>query len=146
MKEKNIYAAALRMRNAIEFNRKGLAEAGYRLFEFFPEGCCEYTTLFLGNYLISEGLCDADRITFPQNNYDPTGTESHTWLILDDYLIVDITADQYSEVNEKVIVTDYSKFHSQFEGEKIVSFSVLYKHWSQGNEAERFDKAWKILK
>ena len=48
---------------------------------------------------------------------------SHAWIIMDDW-IIDITADQFDEITEKVIVTKNSKFHDLFNrdifGNKIV--------------------------
>ncbi len=44
--------------------------------------------------------------------------KSHGWLKQNE-LIIDITADQFEDNNESVIVTINSKWHSEFNGEKL---------------------------
>lgn len=50
---------------------------------------------------------------------------SHAWL-LQDQLIIDITADQFNEIEQKVTVTDSSEWHKTFKTKlvSIADFSV----------------------
>lgn len=92
----------------------------------FPLGACGDMTLLLGAYLSDMKVigfeyiygvrgCDAD------NNY-----ASHAWL-QNDQLIIDITADQFPEVNEPIIVSANSNWHNTFEVESrgIADFRLL---------------------
>jgi len=52
---------------------------------------------------------------------------SHAWLQNKEDLIVDITADQFDEIDEKIIVTEDKKWHSSFESEiKHVAHFKIY--------------------
>lgn len=77
----------------------------------FPSGCCGLTCRVMGPWLLE---------TISQFQYDDyeyvcgyIGKNSHAWLEVKG-IIVDITADQFDGVEEKVIVTESKDFHSQF--------------------------------
>ncbi len=78
-------------------------------FERFPCGSCGDATLLLAKYLEEAG--------FGKFNYVLGGRDgtSHAWLENSE-LIIDITADQFSDVSESVIVRNRSKWHSAFGG------------------------------
>lgn len=75
-------------------------------FESFPRGCCGDTSHLFAKYLASKGI---------ESYYvwGLKGNQSHAWLEVDD-IIIDLTADQFVEVSEEVIVTTNRKWHSQF--------------------------------
>lgn len=54
------------------------------------------------------------------------GEQSHAWLEYDG-LIIDITADQFDEVSEPIIVTSDRSWHSQFKGQnpKFLDFDTF---------------------
>lgn len=72
-------------------------------FENFPDGCCGDTCHLFAKYLISKGY---------EVNYvwGWKGKQSHAWLELND-LIIDLTADQFPDVNEVVVVTYDKSWH-----------------------------------
>lgn len=75
----------------------------------FPNGSCGDTSLLLGVHLKKHGY---------STNYvcgtKIDGDEPHAWLEYKD-IIIDITAYQFPEIQEKVIVTNKSKWHNNFE-------------------------------
>jgi len=78
----------------------------------FPVGACGDAAPLLGHYLLDQGFgtwtyVNGER---PQGNH---GFESHAW-IEQEGLIVDITADQFADISDAVIVTTDQSWHSQF--------------------------------
>lgn len=103
--------------------RAAIEECKYNIgidwFKHFPLGCCQDTSLILAKYLHAKGF----GISYVVSGW--RGRKSHAWLELDG-VIIDITADQFEEVSEKVIVTKKSKFHNSFEDkEKPVPYNQL---------------------
>src|ERR1700742_3783537 len=73
----------------------------------FPRGACGNTSLLLAKYLQHSG--------FGLFNYvcGNRGEQGHAWL-QKGKLIVDITADQFEEIQESVLVTIDRHWHKQF--------------------------------
>ena len=80
--------------------------------ERFPRGCCGNASPILGTFLTEHGCGKFDLIEgtrgLPEVDF-----RSHAWL-RQGRVIVDITADQFEEVDETVIVTSYSPWHDSF--------------------------------
>lgn len=82
----------------------------------FPRGACGDTSLVLGQVLHDAGISGFDYIC--GNKYKDDGScSSHAWLRRDGW-IVDITADQFSDVDVPVIVTRNSGWHDQWEQDR----------------------------
>ena len=80
-------------------------------FEQFPRGSCGDTAPLLGHYLTSLGLGEFDYVLGERGRYGPETTEqSHAWL-QQGMAIVDITADQFEEIEDEVIVLEDSDWH-----------------------------------
>jgi hypothetical protein len=77
-------------------------------FRDFPSGSCGEATLLLGIFLTDQGMGTFRYVCGWRDDH------SHVWLEADG-LIVDITADQFPEISERVIVTRCSRWHSAFE-------------------------------
>ena len=75
----------------------------------FPRGSCGDASVLLGEYLHQTGYGQWDYVA---GEREPD-LHSHAWLEQDG-LIVDITADQFSDINEPVIVTGDRSWHQQF--------------------------------
>ncbi len=75
----------------------------FGFFPYFPEGCCTWASIFIGNFLKEEHNLQAKRV-FSKSN--------HEWTFVNNY-IVDITADQFCNSISSVIVEKESKWHSQ---------------------------------
>ncbi|GAV11371.1 hypothetical protein [Paenibacillus sp. NAIST15-1] len=66
-------------------------------FENFPRGCCGDTCHLFAKYLMFKGY-EVDYV------WGWKGKQSHAWLEHNN-LIVDLTADQFSDIDETVVVT-----------------------------------------
>ena len=73
----------------------------------FPRGACGDVSLILGQVLDDEGITGFQYVC--GNKYEPFS--SHAWLQKGEW-IIDITADQFPDVAEPVIVADDSAWHS----------------------------------
>ena len=109
--------AAKRFRDAIECCDRSELSLGLR---FFPRGSCGDVTPLLGAYLHDEGLGKFQYIHGKRGQVEPNCDRlrwtSHAWLQTGN-IIVDITADQFDEVDEPIIVTDSPDWHNQFRRE-----------------------------
>lgn len=80
-------------------------------FRDFPRGSCGDTCLLLAKYLQDVGLgifsYVVDIYQDDQNHY------THAWLKQRN-VIVDITADQFNDIQQKVIVTTNSNWYKKF--------------------------------
>ena len=107
MNKEQITSICIKVREVLEvFSRT--AQAKHYYFADFPKGCCGATTNILGHILHSydssglfEYVCREDEKT------------THAWLEYNG-LVIDITADQFEECTEKVIVTSDKSFYNRF--------------------------------
>jgi hypothetical protein len=79
--------------------------------ENFPEGCCGNVSQdFLIHRLVAAGFKETVYVNGTSAKYP-----SHGWLEYQDY-IIDITADQFPEITEPVLIVkkEESVFHKQF--------------------------------
>lgn len=111
---------ACSFREAIE--RIDLSDAPGALPDF-PEGCCTWATLFLGNYLKLECRYKPKRILSATRG----GGINHEWIILDK-INIDIVADQFSDSPSAVIVSENSTWHKQWKGGKIAEIHPVSKY------------------
>jgi len=96
---------SLEFREAIEkLNESEITNSKH--FLRFPRGCCGDASDLLAKYLLSKGI---------ETSYDwgMYNGQSHGWLVYHNYLI-DITADQFDEINEKVVVTNDATWYLKF--------------------------------
>ncbi|MDO6745913.1 hypothetical protein [Gilvimarinus sp. 1_MG-2023] len=77
-------------------------------FKDFPSGSCGSSTEIIGTYLKQNGFGDFQYI---EGSTKKIG--SHVWAQQGD-LIVDITANQFPEISNSIIVTTYSEWHNKF--------------------------------
>ena len=81
------------------------------LFGRFPHGCCRYTSDLLAEYMMSKGI-SAGRIQMidAESNAEQY---THCWLVVDNAIIVDITADQF---NYESYFKEYEPIPSSYVG------------------------------
>jgi len=103
-----IYQHATLFRNAIEKTDPSKLPISFRNF---PKGSCGDVVPLLGRFLKNQGFGSFDYISGSRGQN--SDWHSHAWL-QQDQLIVDITADQFREINESVIVTYKSTWHKTF--------------------------------
>lgn len=75
----------------------------------FPYGCCGDASNLLAK-LLRENDIEFEYV------WGMRGEQSHAWLECDD-LIIDITADQFPDIKEKIIVTNDKSWHNNFKGQ-----------------------------
>ncbi|USD30057.1 hypothetical protein J8Z24_08305 [Pseudoalteromonas sp. SCSIO 43201] len=97
---------------------EAISESGYVGGELdtFPIASCEVTSQMLGLYLLELGYENVIA-TFnqrPKREPSEIGSDSHVWLVVNGSVIVDITADQYDDCINEVVVSENSKFHQTF--------------------------------
>lgn len=103
--------AAIDFRQAIEACAPSLGVS----FENFPSGSCGDVSPMLGTYLLEQNLGQFQYLLGTYGNHEDNTWSSHGWLQIDD-LVVDITADQFSEILDKVIVKHKSAWHKKLKG------------------------------
>lgn len=84
---------------------------GLLAFQDFPTGSCGDASILLGQFFTDQGLGEWTYVNGEITT--PSGQQSHAW-IEKDGLVVDITADQFVEIDEPVLVTDAKDWHLQF--------------------------------
>ncbi len=105
MDEKSrIKSEAIRFRKAILKSRGKLPTT----FKSFPIGTCGDAIILLANHLTDSRLGKFLYVLGRENN------QYHAWLEKGN-LIIDITADQFGDRTEEVIVTTDRSFHNRFE-------------------------------
>ncbi|MGH3906498.1 MAG: hypothetical protein ACRDTE_20305 [Pseudonocardiaceae bacterium] len=77
----------------------------------FPAGSCSDASILLGEHLLKHGFGDWEQVSGERRTGHLFAT--HAWLERDG-LIVDITADQFADVDAAVIVTTDPAFHRTF--------------------------------
>ena len=107
MKDK-LYEIARNFRHAIESLDATDYESSSH-FKEFPKGCCGDSSDLLRHHLYSvditsEYICGMDK------------NGSHAWLESNGF-IIDITADQFDEINERIIITKDRRWHSTFKNQ-----------------------------
>lgn len=75
----------------------------------FPDGSCGDAAILLGQYLFDRSL----GLWQYAGGFRKTDLRSHAWLERAG-LIVDVTADQFEDVEEPVLVTRDRSWHAQF--------------------------------
>jgi len=138
----NEHASFIRQR--IEKHHIELVEIGYKMFADFPEDCCDFSSIFLGSYLIEKKVCCSEDITVYFNNWDPTYEYGHTWLLVKGRWLIDITADQFDNIHSSIIVQEDSLFHKSFQDSETQSFEIFCR-WNCRDKA-KFESAWNLLR
>ncbi|MGN0148858.1 MAG: hypothetical protein ACI4C7_01245, partial [Clostridia bacterium] len=102
------------VRTLLENERSNIALKDYG-FAYFPQGCCHSTSLALGVWLynMSNKSMKIKCITGEQID-----GKSHAWLEYN-HLIIDITADQFEDITESVMITSLSSvLHASYKYER----------------------------
>ncbi len=96
----------------------------------FPRGHCGVASDFLAQWMANKGVTNIEYVCGSR------GDQTHGWLEIKGY-IIDITADQFIDFNQKVYVETDRSFHDTFENQKR---SIPIIHSSQAYSAGRFTK------
>jgi hypothetical protein len=82
-------------------------------FQSFPRGSCGDANLLLGTYLTKHGLGDFEYVIGERGSKADSTWASHAW-IRQGNTIIDITADQFPEMIEPIVVSNDSSWHDTF--------------------------------
>jgi hypothetical protein len=121
--KKYIFPEGIPMQNLLEIDETKRIAANFRKailkikdycplegLKNFPTGSCGDAALLLGHHLNNLGYEHVLLISGYKGN------RSHAWIQVKD-LIIDITADQFEGIDEKVTVTQDDKWHREFNGD-----------------------------
>jgi hypothetical protein len=89
-----------------DFSQTGLNLHG------FPVECCHYGCCLLGAYLYRHGFTGIRKFSGSRSDLQHG---EHLWLEVDG-AVVDITAYQFADVSDEVIVTEHSAWHASRNG------------------------------
>jgi hypothetical protein len=106
----------------------------------FPAGSCGDASLLLGEYLFEHGQGEWTYVSRGRRS----GSQSHAW-IEKNGLIVDITADQFDDVDDEVIVTEDPTWHGQFASDEIVAHRARIGYYKDRGIGS-LTKAYRIMK
>src|SRR4051812_39929415 len=99
-------------RRAVEFRAAfDAVEPEHPLLPRFPKGWCTLASMLLGEFLCESGLGDFQTRSGRRQVGDFDRT--HAWLEQDG-LLVDITADQFDDVDDAVVVGRESPWHDEW--------------------------------
>lgn len=130
---------ALAFRKAIEASN---LRRHARVMRRFPTGCCKHSSQLLARYLVTE--LHLPLVTFVHGERgggdkgDPW--QSHVWLRVNDHM-VDITADQYPEVDAPILVHAGEGWHSSWDRQRQLTYGEMmsFDRW----EGLRFSRMYK---
>lgn len=130
---------ALEFRRAIECSR---LQRHARVMSRFPVGCCKQSSQLLARFLVTE--LQVPLVTFVHAERGGTGTawQSHVWLSVNQHF-VDITADQYPEVESPVVVTMNGGWHTSWERKRHLTYGEMmnFDRW----EGLRFERMYRAV-
>lgn len=103
-------------------------------FSRFPNGCCGDTSELLAKYFDDNGI----RVEYVWGMH---GNQSHAWIEYNDY-VVDITSDQFSDIDERVVIKKDKQWYSKFKRQ-----SRRYSNFEVDNKLnkERLSKLYKNI-
>lgn len=139
---KRVRCSALRFREAIESLRdSGLDE----FFTMFPRGTCGDTSELLGTWLSENGFGEFFYICGERGTFEDGGWFSHAWIEQDGW-IVDITADQFPEVSDRIIVCHRAEsvWHATFEVHRNRGSKALHRQLS-GGDPGRLERLYRSI-
>jgi hypothetical protein len=114
---------ALEFRRAIE---KSGAKRHAKIMGRFPIGCCKHASQLLARYLVTE--LHTPLVTFIHGERGGTGSndpwQSHVWLSVNEHTL-DITADQYPEIDSPVVVSVGSGWHSTWKRQRRLTYGEM---------------------
>lgn len=114
-------------------------------FERFPIGSCGDATLLLGKYLQKKGFGDFDYILGESGTHSDDTWHSHAWLQKGE-LIIDITADQFADFEQPVIVTINSPWHKKYRIKDVHPADYeIYDDYTKATLAVAFHSVCKFL-
>src|SRR6478609_5261918 len=119
---------AQKVRQTVESLLIDVGSIGPELINF-PTLSCEVSTQILGLYLRTKGVENIVACRGKRSTPNSSGEQIHTWLLVNNRIIMDITSDQFPDSVDKVFVGEYSDFHSSFShiAQRAISEEELHR-------------------
>lgn len=101
MDRQELYDIALRFRQAIQDVKsdRGFYDRKDRM-NYFPRGCCDDSADLFGYYLWNEQGIHSIQGNGTYRDRNPNNTTNHTFTIMPDGTVVDLTADQFPTLSK----------------------------------------------
>jgi len=106
-----------------------------RKFSAFPKGCCGHTSVLLALYLQDIGLTDVSYVFGGRRGFNVE--DAHAWVEVGD-VIVDITADQFSDNPNPLVITEERSWHAKFYGDNAFSMCRVQSLGDLAGDRQRF--------
>lgn len=106
---------ATTFRGAIEESKDEFPDSLKRKFESFPKDVCFHASALLAEYFLEKGVPDVYFVVNGRLDGDPE--KSHAWIEIGT-VIVDITASQFPDIFENVMIKENRTFHERFWGQQ----------------------------
>ena len=114
---------ALEFRRAIE---KSKLKRHAKVMGRFPLGCCKHSSQLLARYLVTE--LQVPLVTFIYGERGGSGNgdpwQSHVWLSVAEHTL-DITADQYPEIDTPVVLSVGGGWHSTWQKQRRLTYGEM---------------------
>lgn len=114
---------ALDFRRAIE---KARLKRHAKVMGRFPLGCCKHASQLLARYLVTELHTPLVSFVHGERGGSSKGDpwQSHVWLSVNEHTL-DITADQYEEIDSPVVVSVGSGWHSTWQRQRRLTYGEM---------------------
>ncbi|WP_322978803.1 hypothetical protein [Pseudomonas sp. C11] len=139
----HLFEIATKFRKAIEslpFDKKldGLKE--------FPIGACGDTAFLLGAYLNDLGIEGFHYVCGTKGSHANNTWLTHAWLQKGD-LVIDITADQFTDITTAIVIAERSTWHATFRTDSPTESDFRHrKHGMDGFMSTYKAILWEIKK
>ena len=114
---------ALDFRRAVE---KSSARRHAKVMARFPLGCCKHSSQLLAKFLVTDLHVPLVSFVYGERGGAGTGQpwQSHVWLRVGEHTL-DITADQYPEVDAPVVVSVGGGWHSSWQRQRHLTYGEM---------------------
>lgn len=147
----DIYDLACKFRKAMDLAYTNGKFSNNIELQRFPRGSCGIASCFLGEYLMENDITTRyiNRTYYYGNtSFDK---QAHTWLEVNQCLIVDITGDQFKNnpilmnYDIPVYVGDYNEFYNLFESTPNGEYALIKGHILSRDERILYSKIIEFL-
>jgi hypothetical protein len=113
---------------------------GLLALQDFPVGACGDASILLGQFFADQGIGEWFYVNGERTT--SSGQQSHAWIERDG-LVVDITANQFVEIDDPVLVTGAKDWHLQFVEEN--RHAALINIYLDDHTRDRLWEAYELI-
>ena len=139
MNNTDLYSIVSSYRRAIERARDDRKFERKDVLNSFPNGCCEYASILLSEYLLRLGYdCSIAHGTYyysiEEDGKEYGTSRDHEWIVMGDETIIDITCDQFNREKifgfyNDVYMGEEAKVHKMFKDEYKLEMPGFDENW-----------------